>query len=82
MGDSMDALRQRYEAPQAPTRTAAPKPAASPVYLELNEREKAKIARNRALVHQHIPEMLPLMKHMVELGLIEGWRNVVKVEVK
>lgn len=82
MGDSMDALRQRYEAPQRQAPAAQPKPAASPVYRELNEREKAKIARNRALVHQHIPEMVPLMKQMIELGLIEGWRNVVKVEVK
>lgn len=47
----------------------------------LSEREKAIIARRRVLIHEHMPELLPEIKAMVELGMIDGWRNIKSVEV-
>ena len=47
----------------------------------LSEQEKAVVARRRALVHEHMPELLPEIKAMVEMGLIDGWRNIKSVEV-
>jgi hypothetical protein len=39
------------------------------------------IARRRELVHKHMPELVPEIKAMVEAGLIDGWRNVQRIEV-
>lgn len=36
---------------------------------------------NRAAVHEHMPEMLPVIKELHELGMIDGWRNVEEVTV-
>lgn len=37
---------------------------------------QARVRENRALVHEHLPEALPFIKELHELGLIDGWRNV------
>lgn len=47
----------------------------------LTEEQVARIAENRALIHSHAPEMLPMIKKMADLGMIEGWRNVDEVIV-
>lgn len=47
----------------------------------LSVAEQAKVAENRAAVHEHLPEMLPFIKELHEAGMIDGWRSVVKVEL-
>lgn len=47
----------------------------------LSSAEQARVAQNRRLVHEHMPEMLPIIKELVEEGLIDGWRNVTKVTI-
>lgn len=66
----------------------APPPDASPAQANpsrparpLTEREQARVAENRALVREHLPEAMPFIKDLHEAGLIEGWRNVETVEV-
>jgi hypothetical protein len=47
----------------------------------LSAHEQEIIARRRELVHKHMPELVPEIKAMVEAGLIDGWRNVQRIEV-
>lgn len=48
---------------------------------QLSEKEKEIIARRRALIHQHMPEMVPEIQALLGEGLISGWRNIRRVEV-
>ncbi|OGT21498.1 MAG: hypothetical protein A2342_09495 [Gallionellales bacterium RIFOXYB12_FULL_54_9] len=57
-----------------------PDPVTRPLRV-LSAAEQAKVAENRAAVHEHLPEMLPFIKKLHEAGLIDGWRSVVKVEL-
>ena len=43
--------------------------------------EQERAAANRALVREHLPEVLPFIKELHELGMIDGWRNVEEVTV-
>jgi hypothetical protein len=45
----------------------------------MNDAERTRIANNIALVKSLMPEMAPIIKELHEVGLIEGWRNVVYV---
>lgn len=47
----------------------------------LSAAAQARVAENRALVHEHLPEALPFIKELHELGMISGWRAVESVEV-
>lgn len=47
----------------------------------LSAREQEQVAERRALHHKHLPEFLPFVTEMHELGLIEGWRSVRTVTV-
>lgn len=67
------------EAPAIPAQ-APPERARKPL-PPLSEREQAQIAERRALHHQYMPEFLPFVREMHELGLIDGWRSVRKIEV-
>lgn len=46
----------------------------------LSAAERARVERNIKMVKQHLPEMVPFIKEMHELGLIEGWRSVTTVK--
>jgi hypothetical protein len=59
------------KAPQANTRPLA----------KLSEHEENLIARRRELVYEFMPELLPEIKQLSELGMIDGWRNVQRIEV-
>ena len=48
---------------------------------ELSQREMELIARRRELVIEHMPELVPEIKALVDAGLIDGWRNVQRIEV-
>jgi hypothetical protein len=43
---------------------------------ELSTAEREAIASRRAFIHAHMPELLPEIKLLHELGMIDGWRNV------
>ena len=47
----------------------------------LSAAAQARVHKNRALVHEHLPEALPFIKELHELGMIPGWRSVESVEV-
>lgn len=47
----------------------------------MTEREQARAAENRDLVREHLPEALPFIKELHEMGMIDGWRNVESVEL-
>lgn len=42
----------------------------------IDDAERARIANNIALVKSLMPEMVPFIKELHEVGLIDGWRNV------
>jgi hypothetical protein len=46
---------------------------------QLNPVELETIAQTKALVHAHMPELVPIIKELHECGLIDGWRNVGEV---
>lgn len=72
--------RQRgREAPDSPVEQPA-RTKAIPL-VPLTSADQARIASNRALVHEHLPEALPFIKELHELGMIPGWRAVEAVEV-
>ena len=41
--------------------------------------QQAEIAKRKALVEEHLPEAVVLIKQFFELGMIDGWRSVVSV---
>lgn len=43
----------------------------------LTREEEAKAAAARDFVRTHMPELLPVIKDLVQEGLIPGWRAVV-----
>lgn len=47
----------------------------------LSAAAQARVHENRALVREHLPEALPFIKELHELGMIAGWRAVEVVEV-
>lgn len=47
----------------------------------LSEIEQARATENRRLVRKHMPELIPEIRDLAELGLIDGWRNVRSVEI-
>ena len=42
----------------------------------LSETDEARISETRRLVYECVPEFLPFIKAMHELGLLDGWRSV------
>jgi len=51
------------------------------VLQPLSDIEQARVAEKRQLVKTHMPELVPEIKELVELGLIDGWRNVRTVKI-
>lgn len=45
----------------------------------LTPSQQAEIAERKALVEEHLPEGVVLIKQLFELGMIDGWRSVVSV---
>lgn len=43
---------------------------------DLSENERLRIANNKAVILESLPELVPLIRSLVAVGLIEGWRNV------
>ena len=37
---------------------------------------------HKEFVSNFCPEVLPFIKDLVELGMIDGWRNIVKTELE
>lgn len=56
----------------------SPEPERRPL-RELSPEETAVVARNRAAVHTHMPELVPIIKELQECGMIDGWRSVGEV---
>lgn len=65
--------RARRNEPEAP----APRQPLPPLPAWKQEQ----VAANKALIEEHMPELVPEIKALYEAGLIEGWRAVVKVEL-
>lgn len=59
-------------------RTATPARAA---VRPLSEAEQAQVAGRVALVKEHLPEVMPLIRELHELGLVEGLRCISEVMV-
>lgn len=57
-------------------RTVAPVALAPREARSLSESEVDLVAKNRAFVIEHIPEIVPLIKALHAEGLIDGWRAV------
>ena len=51
------------------------------VLRQLNPAEQARVASSKALIYEHLPELVPLIKELHEAGLIDGWRSVGKIEL-
>ena len=64
---------------KAKDRTARPVTNSAPAVKgpsKLSEEEMQRCEQTREIVTTHMPEFLPFIKHMVELNLITGWRNI------
>lgn len=42
-------------------------------------RDGERIAEHRDFVRAHVPELVPIIKEMVEAGCLTGWRDVISV---
>ena len=49
---------------------------------ELTEDEYARCVHHKEFVSNFCPEILTFIKDLVELGMIDGWRNIVKTELE
>ena len=47
--------------------------------LLLNPAQQARVERNRAMVHEHMPELVQIFQEWHELGMIDGWRSIGEV---
>ena len=47
----------------------------------LSTAQIAEVSETKRLVHQYMPELVPEIKKLVELGMIDGWRDVKNVQV-
>jgi hypothetical protein len=56
----------------------ARKPTAAPI---ANEAERERIAGNYALVKEHLPEIVPFIKELHAVGLIDGLRAIQNVQI-
>lgn len=73
--------RQRGRDP-LPEQSASQRPVNEKRVLPpLTTAEQARIAGNRTLVREHMPELVDEIRELHELGLIDGWRNVESVEL-
>lgn len=64
--------RKLQTAPEIPPLSPAP---------PLTDRERERIMEMLPVAKEHFPEVVPMVKDLVDAGLIHGWRNVrVKVE--
>lgn len=70
--EQIDAARGRFFVKPEPP---YPDPVKRPL-RELKAAEQELIARRRAAVYQHMPDMLPFFKELHEAGMIDGWRGV------
>jgi hypothetical protein len=61
-----------------PVKNIAPAPR---VLQPLSDIDQARVAEKRQLVMTHMPELVPEIKELVALGLIDGWRNVRSVKI-
>lgn len=48
---------------------------------ELKAAEQELVARRKAAVIEHLPDMAPFFYELHEAGMIDGWRGVVAVEL-
>ncbi|MBF8179648.1 hypothetical protein [Herminiimonas contaminans] len=54
-----------------------PRPVAQPKPLrQLSPAELDKARQARDDIHAHQPELIPMIKQLQELGMIDGWRSV------
>lgn len=42
----------------------------------LTDGDRERIAQNKQLVEQHLPELVPFIKELYAKGAVEGWRCV------
>jgi hypothetical protein len=52
-----------------------PPPVKRPLKV-LSAAESERVAENKAVVLKHMPELVPVIKELHEVGLIDGWRSV------
>lgn len=74
----MDYARMKGRATRVPDLPEAPTAQRMPPG-ELSETDRSAIAKRKAMVHAHIPEMVPFLRDLIDLGLATEWRNVVSV---
>ena len=61
-----------------PLPTARSRTTAAPI---ANEAERERIAGNYALVKEHLPEIVPFIKELHAVGLIDGLRAIQNVQI-
>jgi hypothetical protein len=70
----------KKEARRAPLPTVPDKPLSPPG--PLSDADIARIQETKAFVTQNMPDMIPIIKDLVDQGVIHGWRNVTFTEEK
>lgn len=50
----------------------------SPRAAALSESAEAQVAKNKAFVVEHMPDMIPFLRDLVAEGTVDGWRAVVR----
>lgn len=46
------------------------------IKVKMEETDPAKIAANRAFIHERMPDALGFIGDLHKMGMISGWRNV------
>lgn len=57
-------------------RAALPAAPATIAQAELNADQEARVDENKKFIRQHMPEIIPTIRHLHAEGLIDGWRAV------
>lgn len=66
-------MTRPFQQQPGPVRNPSSKPS---VPKPLSPAELVQAQEARAVVHARFPELLPMIKEMQQMGLIDGWRSV------
>lgn len=57
-------------------RTTQPTAAAPSAQAELTTAQEARADENKQFIREHMPEIIPTIRHLHAEGLIDGWRSI------
>jgi hypothetical protein len=47
----------------------------------LSDAEKDLVQRRKALIDQHMPDLVDEIRFLVKAGMLDSWRSIIRVEI-